>query len=174
MERKRLKRNPLPFWGVPSVLNRFYEISLESLNYCANRCVFCCVAKPRKKRVMSREDLAIVLDRFPDFDGVVNLSNNGDPILLDDLPERVAQIRTAWPKAIINCTSTLAIKRDKDFFNRLFANGLSHLLCSCYAFTQKDYEKYQGSKLFNTVVKNVNAISEILGGVLRISSYYVI
>lgn len=92
---KMLKRNPLPFWGVPSVLNRFSELSLESLNYCANRCVFCCVAKPRKKRVMTRENLAIVLERFPDFDGVVNLSNNGDPILLDDLPERVAQIRNA-------------------------------------------------------------------------------
>ena len=31
---------PLPFWGMSSVLNKFYEITLEIINYCANRCVF--------------------------------------------------------------------------------------------------------------------------------------
>lgn len=156
------KPNPLPFWGMPSVLNKFYQVNLELINYCANRCVFCCVAKEEKKRrVMSAEDLKIVLARFPDFDGVVNLSNTGDPILLDDLPEKIGLIKEKWPKCEIHCTSTLAIKRNAEYWRSLFRNGLDTLLLSCYAFTKEDYFKIHGSGNYDFALDNIRHIAEL-------------
>jgi len=110
---------------------------------------------------MSIENLQTVLDRIPDFDGIVNLSNTGDPILLDDLPKRVKMIKDAWPKCTINCTSTLAIKRDKAYFQQLFDNGLGHLLLSCYAFSSDDYARLHGSNNYGLVCKNIEYLIEI-------------
>lgn len=152
---------PLPFWGIPSVMNQFFEITIEMLNYCANKCPFCCVASTRKPRKMQIEDLQIILDKIPNFKGTVNLSNNGDPVLLDDLPERIKMIKSAWPECKVHLTSTLAIRRDRSYFQRLFDNGLDELLLSCYAFDAEDYKIVHGSNNFAYVLENIGHILEI-------------
>lgn len=110
---------------------------------------------------MSLSSLKLILEKFPDFEGNVALSDTGDPLILADLPERLGMIRAAWPKCHLSLTSTLTVRRSAQWFRRLYAAGLNQIMLSLYAFNSEDYLKYQGSSKFNNVIENIKAISTL-------------
>lgn len=156
------RANPLPFFGMPSVKNRFHAVDIELINYCTNKCAFCCAAdKPARKKIMSLESLEIILGALPGFDGNVTLSDTGDPLLLDDLAGKVRLIKKRWPQCTLNVTSTLVVKRSGEFFAELFDSGLDQILLSLYAFSEDDYLKFHGSSKYANVLANLKAIAAL-------------
>lgn len=154
--------NYMPFWGMPSIKNKFSAITLELINYCANNCIFCCAQDgSRVRRIMSKKDIMCILNRFGDYSGGATLSDTGDPIILPDLPEKVGLIKEYWPKCHLNMNSTLSIPRDSSYFKSLFDNKLNQIMLSLYVFDKVAYEKYQGSKNFDIVINNLRKISEL-------------
>lgn len=152
--------NPLPFWGKPSITNKFFQIDIELINFCANKCIFCCVKKDAKeKRIMSMADLELVLKQFPEYEIDVNLTDTGDSLLVDDLPDKIKLIKQYWPKCNLHLNTTLAIKRDKEYLHALFENGLNCMSISCYAFTPDDYLWLHGSKNYAIVIDNLVKLS---------------
>lgn len=155
---------PLPFYGMPSVENRFHSMDLELINYCANNCIFCCAKdRPAQRKILSMENLELLLRKVPDFKGNVTLSDTGDPLLLADLPEKIALIKQYWPKSVINITTTLAIERSGEYFRKLFEAGLDQILLSLYAFDREDYARLQGSRKYENVLENLGHIAQIPG-----------
>lgn len=154
--------NYLPFWGMPSIKNKFARVTLELINYCANNCIFCC-AKDRsaERRIMSKEDLVCVLKKFGDYSGNATLSDTGDSIILQDLPDKISLIKQYWPKCYLNLTTTLSVLRDSSYFKNIFDNGLDQIMLSLYVFDSELYSKFQGSKNFDIVMRNLKTISEL-------------
>lgn len=79
-------------------------------------------------------------------------------MLVDDLPERIARIKAAWPDCRPGITTTLTFRRDKSFFHDLFDAGLESILVSCYGHTEEDHKKLHGSPLFPVVLDNLHTL----------------
>lgn len=153
---------PLPDYGYKSVYRSFGGIALEQTLRCPNRCVFCAKARKGHTNVtMSLANLDYVLGLLPDFSGWVSLSGGGDAMLVDDMPERIARIKKAWPRCKPEITTTLTFRREGSFYYDLFASGLDTMVVSCYGHTEEDYEKLHGSPLFHVVKDNLRTMGEL-------------
>lgn len=153
---------PLPNFGYNSVYKTFNGIDLRQTSLCPNKCVMCAKAqKGHRHRTMSMEDLRFVLDVFPDYERGVWLLGTGEVFMLENLPERIALIKSLWPKCTVNTLTTFNIFRGKSWLAELFSAGLDNVYVSCYGYTEDDYHKLHGSPSFSGLMQNIEAIGKL-------------
>ena len=156
------KHRPLPNFGIFGVHEKFTVIGLELTTHCANRCIFCPLHtdSTMKHGIMSLSNMEVVFQCIPDFSGRVVVSATGEAILLNDLPERCARIKAAWPKCTLDLISTLNIDRGAEYIGRLLASGIDSISISCYGHTQEDYMHLHGKDAFLAVCANMEYIKQ--------------
>lgn len=153
---------PLPNFGYNSVYKVFNGIDLRQTSLCPNKCVMCAKAqKGHQHHTMSMEDLRFVLDIFPNYRGGVWLLGTGEVFMLENLPERVALIKNAWPECTIHTLTTFNIFRGQSWLAELFKAGLDDVYVSCYGYTEDDYHKIHGAPLFSGLIQNMEAIGKL-------------
>jgi radical SAM protein with 4Fe4S-binding SPASM domain len=149
----------LPDYGPYGIVRRFSRIVLEQTAHCPNKCVFCKFRRRSRKGDMSVSDLEHVLRSFPPYAGRVELSGNGEPLTLDDLPERARLIKDYWPQAALNVLTSCNVTRDKNYFTRLLRAGVSDIRISCYGHTPEDYRALHGRDAFSELLANIDRLA---------------
>ncbi|CAK7028094.1 MAG: tRNA-2-methylthio-N(6)-dimethylallyladenosine synthase [Desulfovibrio sp.] len=155
-----VRGKPLPDYGPFSVYGKFRKIILEQTAHCPNSCVFCHFRQREAKGTMAVSDLQHLLRCLPSHSGMVELSGNGEPLVLDDLSDRARLIRQAWPEASLSVLTSLSIPRDASYFISLFRSGVSRLDISCYGHTAEDYHLLHGRNAFDDVRRNIAILGE--------------
>jgi Iron-sulfur cluster-binding domain/Radical SAM superfamily len=135
---------------------KFSEVRIENTNRCGYRCFFC----PREEQtraqgVMPFEDLALIVDRVGEHDGIVDLHGFGEPLLDKSLVEKIALIKRRWPCASPRFYSTLGVKVGPDYFNRLLECGLKYVEVSFYGFDRESYRQAHGSDHYDLARENL-------------------
>ncbi len=152
---------PLPNYGYHSVYKKFKEIAIELTRRCHNKCVFCNFAKHGHEQVtMNINDLAYILEMFPNFSGIVGFGT-GEVLMLNDLPSRIAMVKSYWPSSYLKITTTFNIDRGYDFIYKIFESGLDRMVISCYGYSQSDYAKIHGSNLFDGLISNISSLKKL-------------
>lgn len=148
---------PLPDHGLFGVYRRFARVKLQLTAFCHNRCRFCPLPDDTSvpKGIMDMDALDIIFRALPGFCGRVDLATDGESLLLPDLPERCARIKSAWPDCTLTLTSTFNIDRGPEYIRTLFASGLQELFISCYGHTDEDYQAIHGSNGFMALRNNL-------------------
>ncbi len=140
---------------------KFSEIRIENTNRCAYRCFFCPREEmTRDKGVMPLEDLAFILDRIGEHEGLVDLHGFGEPLLDRLLPEKIALISSRWPKAEPRFYSTLGVRVEPDYFSRLLDAGLRHVEVSFYGFDTASYADAHGADRYDVARENLERLCE--------------
>ena len=153
---------------------KFCQVRTEMTNNCGYHCFMCPhQMMTRPKGVMSIEDLNILLDRldFIKYELDIHLHGYGEALLVNDLPERCKIITSRKPNFTPYIFTTLGVKRDEKYFDKLFKNGLGKLLISCYGYDQKSYKAVTGTDNFELVKNNIKTILKLYkkyGFMLRI------
>jgi MoaA/NifB/PqqE/SkfB family radical SAM enzyme len=154
-----VRGKPLPDHGPLGIYRRFQKIVLESTNRCPNSCVFCKYRQNTKKGSMSFFELEHLLRTLPPHIGEVDLSGSGEPLLLDDLPERTRLIKYHWPDASITIITSLNVPRNMRYFTRLLQSGVSTIGISCYGHTAEDYHALFGRDAFEDMRRNLEVLT---------------
>ncbi|MDR1168419.1 MAG: radical SAM protein [Heliobacteriaceae bacterium] len=143
---------------------KFTEIRLETSNICGYSGFMC----PRKKMTrklgtMSIEDLNLVLDRFDDikYELDFHMHGYGEALLCEDLPEYLKLVTTRKPNFTPCIITTLGYKKDKQWVEALFKNGLSKLSISCYGYDKETYKQVHGVDSFELVKENLEFIASL-------------
>lgn len=135
---------------------KFTSVHLELTNICGYKCFFC----PRDEftrpfGIMSMDDLKFAIQQIGQFDGLVRLHGYGDPLLVEDLPEKISFIRKSWPNCTIAFISTLGYEVSKEFLESIVTSGLNHLTVSFYGANSERYQQIHGVNRFEIALKNV-------------------
>lgn len=142
--------------------NKFTSIHLELTNICGYKCIFC----PRDEftrpfGIMSMDDLGLAMDRIGDFDGIVRLHGYGDPLVLSDLPEKIAFIRKSWIDCGITFITTLGYEVSEEFLESIISRGLNKLIVSFYGSNPQRYQEIHGSDKFKVARKNLLFVADL-------------
>jgi len=140
---------------------KFSEVRIENTNRCAYRCFFCPREEmTRDKGIMPLEDLAFILDRIGEHEGLVDLHGFGEPLLDRLLPEKIALISSRWPQAEPRFYSTLGVRVEPDYFSRLLDAGLRHVEVSFYGFDTASYAEAHGADRYDVARENLERLCE--------------
>ena len=140
---------------------KFSEVRIENTNRCAYRCFFCPREEmTRDKGIMPLEDLAFILDRIGEHEGLVDLHGFGEPLLDRLLPEKIALISSRWPQAEPRFYSTLGVRVEPDYFSRLLDAGLRHVEVSFYGFDTESYAEAHGADRYDLARENLERLCE--------------
>jgi len=140
---------------------KFSEVRIENTNRCAYRCFFCPREEmTRDKGIMPVEDLAFILDRVGQHEGLVDLHGFGEPLLDKFLPEKIALISSRWPLAEPRFYSTLGVRVEHDYFSKLVAAGLRHVEVSFYGFDADSYHEAHGADRYDLARENLERLCE--------------
>ena len=139
----------------------FSEVRIENTNRCGYHCFFC----PREEQtrtqgVMSLADLELIIDRVGEHEGIVDLHGFGEPLLDKSLLEKIALVKERWPLAQPRFYSTLGVKVEADYFQRLLAAGLRYVEVSFYGFDRESYRESHGSDRYELARENLIALCE--------------
>ncbi|CAK7028066.1 MAG: GTP 3',8-cyclase [Desulfovibrio sp.] len=158
-------RKPLPDSGLISVSGKFSMLRIALTSRCHNRCLFCGFHGPRATPPtqvdMSMEDLDLLIQRLPSFSGAIELAGNGEPSLLENLPERIGKLRRAYPGSYIFCITTLNIEREAGYMANLFEVGLDSLRISCCGYNREEYGRAHGYDGFSALCRNIETIKTL-------------
>ena len=152
---------PLPDFGLFGRNRKFQKITLQQNSACHNNCVMCGLHRTEHDDIMPYEGLDQIFRVFPDFSGKVSISGNGEPLLLDDLPQRLAYIKRHWPNCRLLLVTTFNIDRGREFIVDLFAAGLDEMNISCYGHDAEDYTYMHGNNAFASVLENISYLKSI-------------
>ena len=153
---------PLPDYGYHSVYKIFNSILLMQTSHCPNHCVFCAKSKRgHGTRTMTEKDLLLLMQRIPDFSGYVALAGSGEVCILNDLPDRIYNIKKSWPHCTISITTTLNIYHSDTWIKNLFSAGLDEVRLSLYCHNNDDYKMVYNNDGFSSVCKNIIAIGKL-------------
>jgi hypothetical protein len=149
----RLARPP----AMAEMPGRCRSMQIETSALCAYRC-FCCAAygTKRPKGIMPLEDLRLVAERMGGFDGQALLHHGGEPLLDKELPQKIALLRQAWPKATLGFTSTLGVRVGEKYLDALWQSGLNFIEISHYGYDAETYKKIHGVDGFALSRKNLH------------------
>lgn len=149
--------NELSEFSVP----KFCQIRTEMTNNCAYHCFMCPRSQlTRTKGIMSIEDLNLMLERldFIKYELDIHLHGYGEALLCNDLPKRCKIITSRKPNFTPYIFTTLGVKREEDYFEALFKNGLGKLLISCYGYDSETYKAVTGRDTFELVKRNIKTV----------------
>lgn len=152
-----------PYHGQQRPQNlQFSEVRIENTNRCGYHCFFCPREKlERDQGVMPLEDLALVLDRVGEHQGLVDLHGFGEPLLDKLLPAKIELVTSRWPEAEPRFYSTLGVKVQPDYFQRLAEAGLRHVEVSFYGFDRESYWQAHGSDRYAVARANLIRLCEV-------------
>jgi|SRR5579885_1836942 MoaA/NifB/PqqE/SkfB family radical SAM enzyme len=139
---------------------KFSEIRIENTNRCGYRCFFC----PRQEQtraqgIMPLADLALVLDRVGEHEGLVDLHGFGEPLLDRQLHDKISLVASRWPRAQPRFYSTLGVKVPPGYFERLIEAGLKHIEVSFYGFDAESYRDAHGSGSYELARENLMSLA---------------
>ena len=143
---------------------KFTEIRLETTNVCGYKCFMCPRNKmTRKVGVMSIKDFNYVLDVFDYIKYELNfhLHGYGEAFVCQDLPQRLALLASRKPNFNPVIVTTLGYKRDANWIESLFKNGLRNIYISMYGYDDKTYYAVHGIDRFNLVKNNLQLLTEL-------------
>lgn len=139
----------------------FEEVRIENTNRCHYSCFFCPREKlTRQQGFMAVEDLALVLDRVGEHAGNVDLHGFGEPLLDRGLLDKVALVRSRWPRARPRIYSTLGVKVKPGYFRDLIEAGLRSIEVSFYGFDRETYRQVHQTDLYDLARANLTALCE--------------
>ncbi|MDL2216725.1 SPASM domain-containing protein, partial [Desulfovibrio sp. OttesenSCG-928-M14] len=125
----------------------------------------CMYRDMRPTGTMPFSDLEALLPKLQNKAQEVYVSCAGESLILDDLPERVALVRSFFPEAMIGLTTSLCVPREHAYFRTLAKAGLNLLQISCYAHDREDYSTVHGRDVFETVRENIRMLQGVKRGV---------
>ncbi len=143
---------------------KFTQIRLETTNNCGYHCFMCPRAKmTRPIGKMSIEDLKLVLDKldFIKYELDFHMHGYGEAFICDDLPERCKIVTSKKPNFTPLIYTTLGYKKDKEWIESLFANGLGKVVVSLYGYDKKTYQAVHGVDRFEIVKENLEFIANL-------------
>ncbi|MBN2478867.1 MAG: SPASM domain-containing protein [Parachlamydiales bacterium] len=145
-----------------SLLN-FFEVRIENTNACFYKCKMCPREKlNRKIGVMSKDDFIVIMKRLKDFNGSFHLHGFGEPLLDRGLIEKVKIAKKFHPKSSVGLISTLGVKVEKEYFQKLILAGLDAIIISIYGFSDKTYKKIHNFDGFSLAKKNMTFLSNAM------------
>jgi MoaA/NifB/PqqE/SkfB family radical SAM enzyme len=145
--------------NVPEIID---NLELELTNACGYSC-FCCPREQltRDIGVMSTEQLALMCERLQPLQlKAIWVCGFGEPLLHPELVECVALLRQSFPAASINMVSTLGIKGEPGFWQRLADAGLDLIRVSLYGYTAGSYSVVHGADRFVDVMHNLRLLAD--------------
>lgn len=152
---EELKLNEVP---------KFTQIRLETTNNCAYHCFMC--PKKRMTRpigIMSIDDLNLVLDRldYIKYELDFHMHGFGDVLICDDFPQRLKLVTSRKINFTPLIYTTLGYKRDQNWIESLFDNGLGKVVVSLYGYNRETYKAVHGVDYFDLMKENLEFISKI-------------
>ncbi len=159
---KKLNQAEMPF---------FHQIQIETCSFCNNDCHFCpasTAADIRPKEFMSWEVIRQLSSQLKaiQFNGLISLFNNNDPLIDKRLPEIIAHFKTNLPQAKIEIY-TNGILLDIQQAIKLWDAGLDSLMVDHYYTNtarnrkvEKFLEDFRESSYFHTHSVTVNEINK--------------
>ncbi|MBN2478868.1 MAG: SPASM domain-containing protein [Parachlamydiales bacterium] len=146
-----------------SFLKNFKEVRIENTNACHYKCIMCPREKlMRKIGIMKNEDFLLVMKRLKGFEGVFHLHGFGEPLLDRGLLEKVKLAKKYYPGSKSAIITTLGVKIENDYFEKLIKSGLDTLTVSIYGFTKKNYQQVHKFDGLNLVKKNLLKLSNAM------------
>lgn len=141
----------------------FEEIHIENTNSCGYKCVMC----PRESQTrhigyMSLEDFSLVLERVGPFQGMFHLHGFGEPLLDRKLIQKIHLLKQKSPGSRGLIFSTLGIRVEEEYFERLLEAGLDAIVISLYGFNQEKYKEVHGFNGFELVERNLRLLSNAM------------
>lgn len=150
----------------------FQEIRIENTNRCGYSCVFCPREKmDRPQDIMPMDDFGLVMQRIgdyhPDYQNWFHLHGFGEPLLDKYLPEKIVIAKAMFPKAKTFLVTTLGVSVGEDYLRALINNGLDMMTVSFYASEREKYKAVTGTSMFDTALKNLITVGNIVKSLPR-------
>ena len=143
----------------------FEEIHIENTNSCGYKCEMCPrESQTRKIGFMSLEDFTFTLERIGDFKGNFHLHGFGEPLLDRKLTEKIQRLKQKLPSSNTLIFSTLGVKVQEDYFEKLLGAGLDEMMISLYGFTKANYKQIHGYDGLELVKRNLQLLSTAMKG----------
>lgn len=143
-----------------TLLSSFQEIHIENTNSCGYKCKMC----PRDEQTraigfMGEEDFLEVLREVEGFKGIFHLHGFGEPLLDRKLIAKTKLLKEKCPSSSLQLFSTLGVKLEEGFFEKLIEAGLTDLIISFYGFNEREYQNIHGFNGFERAKKNLEMLS---------------
>lgn len=148
----------------------FHQIQVETCSFCNNDCHFCpasTAVDPRPREFMSWDVIDTLINQLRDiqFNGMVSLFNNNDPLIDKRLPEIIARFREGLPDAKIEIY-TNGILLNLEVAEKLWEAGLDSLMIDHY-YTKsarnrkieqfiEDFKKSEHYQRRNVTINEIN------------------
>jgi hypothetical protein len=113
--------------------------------------------------VMPMDGLIFLMKRLigdlPEFAGEFRLTGYGETLLINDLAERIAVIKSYFPSNSIEVTSTFGVKyMSLRELEGLISAGLNEVYVSCYGFNENSYKNVHGIDRFEMALHNIKLL----------------
>jgi radical SAM protein with 4Fe4S-binding SPASM domain len=148
----------------------FHQIQIETCSFCNNDCHFCpasTAVDPRPKKFMDWEILKELSEQLKniDFNGLISLFNNNDPLIDKRLPEIIRHFKKELPNAKIEIY-TNGILLNMEIAVALWDAGLDSLMVDHYYTKTKrnkniekfidDYKKSEYALEHSVTINEIN------------------